>query len=416
MRLRLTLLLTAFVFSRAIAQDFWVQTNGPAGGAVTSLAIDSTGAVLAGTLSGGVFRSSDLGETWEQINNGLADTNVRTIAVSPGGSFFAGLDHSGVFRSSDSGQTWVPAGLTNKHVKSLVIDSNGYVFAVAFDSLRGIFRSTDNGANWTQVYDLYFFNMSFNDITISMNGYVWAVASRGDPGPCPCGRGVKLSTDNGNNWTDAGLSSELYSIAISQTGTIYAGSIARIFRSTDDGNTWTLTDTLLGTYVKAISNNSDGQAFAAMYGGGVFWSTNSGDIWIALNSGLTDSDVSALTVDPAGYIFVGTHSGGVFRSLQSTTGIKEPSHGIPSSFSLKQNYPNPFNPETRIRYELPKEVKVLLKIYNILGQEVVTLVNDLQKAGGYEVELTGGKFATGVYFYRLQAGEFVETKKLVLVK
>jgi hypothetical protein len=102
--------------------------------------------------------------------------------------------------------------------------------------------------------------------------------------------------------------------------------------------------------------------------------------------------------------------------LDVLTGVQDENDHLPKSFALLQNYPNPFNPVTRIRYELPKESKVLLKVYNILGQEVVTLVDDLQKAGRYEVEFTAAKFATGVYFYRLQAGEFVETKKLVLLK
>jgi parallel beta-helix repeat protein len=101
----------------------------------------------------------------------------------------------------------------------------------------------------------------------------------------------------------------------------------------------------------------------------------------------------------------------LFKSIK-----KSPSRIIPKQFSLSQNYPNPFNPVTTIKYSLPRDVKVLIKVYDIIGKEVKTLVNDFQKAGYYEIRFDGTNFATGVYFYRFEAGEFVQTKKMVLVK
>jgi len=83
---------------------------------------------------------------------------------------------------------------------------------------------------------------------------------------------------------------------------------------------------------------------------------------------------------------------------------------------LRQNYPNPFNPATKITYQLPKGSLVTLKIYDILGNEVATLVNEEQSAGRYQTTFNGSNLSSGIYFYKIQAGNFVETKKLVLMK
>jgi hypothetical protein len=88
----------------------------------------------------------------------------------------------------------------------------------------------------------------------------------------------------------------------------------------------------------------------------------------------------------------------------------------PKEFALEQNYPNPFNPVTMINYQLPMNNHVILKVYDALGREVATLVNEMKKAGSYSAEFDASKLASGIYFYRLQAGEFVETKKMLLMK
>jgi hypothetical protein len=100
------------------------------------------------------------------------------------------------------------------------------------------------------------------------------------------------------------------------------------------------------------------------------------------------------------------------------TGIALPGVGtqLPARFALFQNYPNPFNPSTKIRYELPTQVRVTLTIYNVLGQQVTELVNEEQAPGRYEVHLNAQSFASGLYMYRLQAGDFVQTRKLLLIK
>jgi hypothetical protein len=88
----------------------------------------------------------------------------------------------------------------------------------------------------------------------------------------------------------------------------------------------------------------------------------------------------------------------------------------PSVFSLSQNYPNPFNPGTAISYQLPVNSFVTLKVYDVLGNEVAALVNEQKPAGEYEVEFNASELGSGIYFYQLKAGSFVETKKMMLLK
>ena len=91
------------------------------------------------------------------------------------------------------------------------------------------------------------------------------------------------------------------------------------------------------------------------------------------------------------------------------------SNGLPAKLILAQNYSNPFNPSTTIKYELPKASRVNLSVFDILGREVSVLVNERKDGGVYEMKFDGSGMASGVYFYRLQAGTYGETKKLLLL-
>lgn len=103
-------------------------------------------------------------------------------------------------------------------------------------------------------------------------------------------------------------------------------------------------------------------------------------------------------------------------TVNAVTDVKLVNQTIPDNFILMQNYPNPFNPATTINYSIPKESFVTIKVYDVLGREVSTLVNEVNIAGNYSVQFNGSKFSTGIYFYRMQAGNFVQIKKLVLMK
>ncbi|NOX18662.1 MAG: T9SS type A sorting domain-containing protein [Chlorobi bacterium] len=159
--------------------------------------------------------------------------------------------------------------------------------------------------------------------------------------------------------------------------------------------------------------------------GGVLYSPDFGASWVIKNEGFSDYPYSAALGSNQTTVFAGLNGGGEIwkRSLNDfVTGIEDDENGFPVTYSLNQNYPNPFskgsggNPSTVISYQLPENAFVSLKVYDILGAEVTELVNKEQAAGKYHVNFSAdSKLAAGVYFYRLQAGNFVQTRKLMLL-
>jgi hypothetical protein len=135
------------------------------------------------------------------------------------------------------------------------------------------------------------------------------------------------------------------------------------------------------------------------------------------------------TINPGGYKMVGLAflGGNNLADLQANADaakykssqvldVNENGDVLPNGFVLRQNYPNPFNPVTRISYSLPNREHVSLKVYDMLGHEVATVVNEEQTAGTHEVTFNGINLASGVYYYRLLSGSYVDTKKFILVK
>ncbi|MGH7456741.1 MAG: T9SS type A sorting domain-containing protein, partial [bacterium] len=111
-----------------------------------------------------------------------------------------------------------------------------------------------------------------------------------------------------------------------------------------------------------------------------------------------------------------TYSNYAGESITIVTSVKENITQTPSSFALEQNYPNPFNPSTTIAFSLPRAEHVTLKVFDLLGKEIGTLVDEKLAAGHYEVHWNAGGVESGTYFYQLRAGEFAATKKLILMK
>ncbi len=139
---------------------------------------------------------------------------------------------------------------------------------------------------------------------------------------------------------------------------------------------------------------------------------------------LTNASIANFQTDddgvwPSGVNTVNPHGGSLNplrMDIQDAPLIIQVGNSVPDNYSLEQNYPNPFNPETVIRYSLTENRFTTLKVFDPLGKEVATLVNEKQNAGMYEVNFNGSKFASGVYFYKLETGNFTDTKRMILIK
>jgi hypothetical protein len=248
------------------------------------------------------------------------------------------------------------------------------------------------------------------------------------------GKGVFISTNAGLSWGpyNSGLTNT-YVNALAVSGTnLFAGTSNGIFFSTNNDISWTAADEGL-TSPDVLALAVYGTSLFAGTRNGVFLLTDNSESWTSVNEGLLKdredstkySFVYALGVSDK-YLFAapgnfmmdcGTAGTGLWRRpLSELVGVTKEGSDLPLEFTLSQNYPNPFNPSTTIRYQLPIRSIVTIKMYNILGKEITTLVNEKKDAGKYSINFNGSSLPSGVYFYRIQAGSFAETKKMMLLK
>ncbi|MBT8390902.1 MAG: T9SS type A sorting domain-containing protein, partial [Ignavibacteria bacterium] len=154
---------------------------------------------------------------------------------------------------------------------------------------------------------------------------------------------------------------------------------------------------------------------------GVYSSTNGGVNWIREGVGMpfvVANDFDYVVYSDSGYLRIGTFGRSVFEANLgpiSPVDVKDTEDNV-FTFELNQNYPNPFNPVTMIRYSIPEENFVRLEIINALGETIYQLENSVKSSGTYESVWNAEDIPSGIYFYRLQTGDFVETKKMVLMK
>jgi len=191
-----------------------------------------------------------------------------------------------------------------------------------------------------------------------------------------------------------------------------------IYRSLDNGNSWQKVINLSANSIMVANDQSIySSVYYEPYHSGILNSSDDGSTWLDISSGLDlEKTIISFTQDKLGYVYAGSYGGGLYRSRNPITEISKEYKDIISGLSLSQNYPNPFNPSTKISWQSPVGSWQTLKVYDILGKEVATLVNEEKPAGIFNVDFNASHLASGIYYYQLKVGGFIETKKMILLR
>jgi hypothetical protein len=229
---------------------------------------------------------------------------------------------------------------------------------------------------------------------------------------------VCASTSSGTSccWTkvNSGLPSVTINALAVKGDSLFAGTNGSgVFRSTDSGASWTAVNTGLtnNTIYALVVNSND--LFAGTNGSGVFRSTDNGTNWAAFNTGLTDLNIRSFAVG-VGYLFAGTNTSGVWRWYLGETSVKKPRNYLFEQFNLLTR--NQSNVNISISFSLPRSSPVQLKIYNLSGHLIATLLDKLMDAGSHSVSWDTRRLAAGCYMVRMQAGATTRVKSIPLVK
>lgn len=376
--------------------------------AIMSIA-NGNSSIYAGLAYNGLTKSTDNGNSWSRLYGGFKGSTCELVYSAPNGYLFAQSD-SGLFRSTNSGSVWqlVLGGFIS--FNNIVSNQTGMLFGSGSYPSFSVWRSTNNGANW-EIPDPNF-SASVSTICIAPNGTLFAGTAGG---------GVYRSTNNGANWLQSLPYAVVNSLTAVPNGNIFGHlnvSLGQdgIYRSTNNGVNWQYVGFGANDYY-ALKSNSAGHIFAGgFYGAGIYRSTNNGNNWSEVTTGMYNRMITTITFDNAGFAYAGTYFGGLYKTNISTIGIELISSEIPSHYSLSQNYPNPFNPQTKIKFGIPKSSNVTMLIFDITGRQVDELINSRMNPGTHEVTWDGTKYSSGVYFYKLVAENYVETKKMILIK
>jgi len=455
----------SFASPAAQQQELWqLQTTLPGNPVLTSVKAVSRDVAWTCSDDGRVFRTVDGGKTWIQKTTVTADEELyciqaldSTTAFAGGAGSLVGGGDAKIYRTTNGGQSW-NAVYTGTGAASFW---DGIHF---FDAQNGIalsdppvvsgnyliVKTADGGATWTPISNppgantnefgllncFYFYD--------NLNG--WFGTGAAQQGAI-AGR-VFRTTDGGNTWSgfNSGNTGFVLDVRFISplVGVRTSTSSPFLTRSTDGGQTWTAVTNLPITGIQAMYSagvvntaslnqlwvhGESGQNFTPFIltstDGGVTWQEQS----LAAIPGYSTSHMSAVgfgaandsvqawavTVDVVNF----PGGGPVLNyraALGTTTTVRERPSNIPAAFRLLQNYPNPFNPSTTIQFSLPSPLFVSLQVFDVLGREVEMLVSRKLTAGSYEIRFDGSKLATGIYTYRLHAGDFIETRKMILVK
>jgi photosystem II stability/assembly factor-like uncharacterized protein len=400
-----------------------------------------SGSTLFTGMDDGIHRSSDNGSNWEITNEGLLNVSAHAVAGADNSLLVAAGQT--VYRSTDHGDTWARRGTTTSFNLFELTRADSVLYAASY---MGVSRSLDNGATWTIV------NLPGGSQYMYS---VWASGSTICAGKNQ--EGYYRSTDDGTSWSAV----DVFPLHAGVNKFVAAGNDlfalnSKMYRSSDKGATWTAVSN--GMIYQPTSLAASGSVlYAGTYGGGVYRSADRGANWNQVSAGLPyHSSISAIAVagskiiacvpdsgiylsandgyswSYAGtaysdvnsfvvqgdYIYAGTKSTSLWKRQLSelVTSAHAVETTLPRTFSLGQNFPNPFNPSTTISFSLPSSSFVTLKIFDVMGREAATVVSEEMPAGNYSRHWNASIFPSGMYFYRLHAGAYSETKRLILVK
>ncbi|TAK67677.1 MAG: T9SS type A sorting domain-containing protein [Bacteroidetes bacterium] len=345
--------------------------------------------LIIGTANSGVFRSTNGGLSWIQINNSINDLRIYCLAYSKELGLYCGTG-DGVFRTIDTGNTWHK--LAPVFVDSIFLPPQpfyGSTYSIDLHPSYGILMTNAWGC-----YGVYLSNnlgITWIKIAYHCNGSL-DHGSNGDAVFDSINQQILFYENWWERWTK---------------GTHYRGATIPTAPNPQPVNYYSW-------------NNSTAVCFRQAPNRYLYFSTTD-TLWESKDNGFSWG-VAALVRNAKSIIFDNNLYlyciDGNNILLRSNTPLSIPSVPdiLPSAYSLDQNYPNPFNPSTVIHYQLPAENWVTLKIYNILGKEVATIIDENQVAGYKSVEWDASHFSSGVYFYRMTAGVFQDVKKLLLLK
>lgn len=380
-----------------------------------------------------IFRTINRGVNWVAMPvTGISQEIYCIYSFSQNNAIVGEGTVSGnarMFVTNDAGLNWTVVAQTNPN--------QGYFNGLAFPRLsftvnnmglavaERIYRTTDGGNVWTMVQS------GVNGVSNAQNSLMIVDNSFYGFGMNNGAARVRLTTDNGGNWINQAVNiagSYTSAIAFKEdklTGVVATStSLPYIGRTTDGGTTWTSVNIGPGATGASKIKWVLGTPVVYLMGenGGIKRSLDNGLSWDSMTTcGVINlNHFDFVKINNIIYGYAVSRDGFVIKLIDSViviTGSNNNHSNIPEEYKLEQNYPNPFNPTTVIKFSLPKNESVSLKIFDALGREVETIVNDYLKAGVYSYNWNASKFSSGVYFYKLTAGnDFIETKKMILEK
>jgi len=305
---------------------------------------------------------------------------------------------------------------TTEHLNSIHFIDNNTGWAVGTEGI--ILNTTDGGTNWypqTSGTTEWLYSVHFANDTTG-----WAVGGVGT---------ILKTTDGGTIWTPqtSGTSLWLNSVhfANDTTGWVvgngFGNPLRIILKTTDGGINWIPQTSGTTEHLNSIHFIDNNTGWAVGTEGTILYTTNGGEKWCSQTSGTIETLTSVYFTDSNTGWAVG-YNGTILKTTNGGVSFVEEEEidEIPTGYSLTQNFPNPFNPSTKIRYSVPQSSRIVIKVFDLLGNEIETLVNEEKVVGTYELtwyaESATGGLPSGVYFYQLRAGDYIAMKKMILLK